>query len=164
MNDTIDWKKSFQEFCEEMTAQRQTTRTLPDRGVIVWYQQYACSECETYGTFYGSDLEYGAFYECASARFCPTCHKVFDVQEGINFAPYGSERFLPIMKKKVMAGAKPIRFSGAENPCPQCGAETATFRKDLGGVDYYDNTWTVCPNPECDWPGSHSESYERGPF
>ncbi|MGB3976921.1 MAG: hypothetical protein WBM02_00240 [bacterium] len=175
-----DWLKSFLTICKEMNSNGETKRYLPDRGKIVWLPNLKCPHCLYEGTFYGDDLEYGAFYECASARYCPSCHKIYDAIEGRNFAIYDSEKFLPIMKKKLMAAPQTFEnfylISGTEfrpggttltkeeKNCPRCGGDTYTFHKDLGAIDYHDNYWTICTNPICDWPGKHRAIYERGPY
>lgn len=149
-------------------------RTLPLRGGIVFHPDLKCPHCHSKGVFVGKELEYGAFYECAWAKYCPTCRKTFDVLEGDNFAPFDQERFLPIMKKKLIelickSSEKglfriiPCTVLSLKGPCPQCGADAYTFYKDLGGVDHYHNYWSVCINPLCTW-SQHYESYEPGPY
>ena len=172
------WQKELQDVCEEMKGKRETRKSLPERGRIVWCPDLECPNCHNKGTFYGDDLEYGAFYECAFARYCPTCQKIYDVIEGRNFAPFKQERFLPIMKSKLMANLqtfeRPYLTIGTElrpgctyldkneKTCPVCNGDTYTFYKDLGGIDYYENYWTVCINPACNWAGEHRETYESG--
>lgn len=169
----VDWQKEFQAICEEMKSNSETARHLPDRGKIVWCPEVECPNCHSIGTFLGDDLEYGAFYEVAFARYCPSCRKIYDVIEGRNFAPYNPKRFLPIMKRKLMAKLQTFEKSYLtigtdliknEKSCPVCGSDTYTFHKDIGAIDYYDNYWTVCINPACNWPGEHRETYERGPY
>jgi hypothetical protein len=163
-----------------MKERNEIERSLFERGHIVWCPELECPECHRKGTFYGDDLEYGEFYECAFARYCPACQMIYDITEGRNFAPYGSEKFLPIMKNRLLINPetfdKPHLTIGSEfrpgsasltinkKSCPVCGGDTYTFHKDLGGIDYYDNYWTVCANTSCDWPGEHRETYEPGPY
>lgn len=170
-----DWTKKFQETCEEMRKNNETTKFLPERGYIIWYQDLECPNCHNKGIFYGNELDYGAFYECASGCYCPSCKTIYDVVEGINFAPFNQKRFLPIMKKKLIEllptlNLEPKSISEKlthcltknENSCPICGGDTYTFYKDLGRIDYYHNYWTVCVNPDCDWEGEHYEKFESG--
>lgn len=174
------WQENLRLVCEEMKKNHEDERSLSDRGRVVWCPDLVCGNCHSVGVFYGDDLEYGEFYECAFARYCPTCQKIYEIITGRNFAPYGSERFLPIMKKKLIANLELFQRSHLtvgtefrpgstgitkdEEPCLKCGGDTYTFHKDLGGIDYYDNYWTVCVNPGCNWPGRHRESYESGPY
>lgn len=168
------WIEELKIICEIMKRNNEIIRTLPERGIIVWLSDYECKNCHRKGVFYADELEYGAFYECASAKYCPNCKAVFDVIEGQNFAPYEQKRFLPIMKKKLIAALELYKESGADiknilpvyldGICPLCGGRTYTFVKDLGGIDYYWNYWTVCVNPSCPWPGVHREEYEPGPY
>jgi hypothetical protein len=72
--------------------------------------------------------------------------------------------FLPLMKKKLISHPEARSGLKRADPCPLCGGECYSFEKDLGAIDYYDNTWTVCANPDCRWLGKHSEVYERGPY
>jgi hypothetical protein len=80
---------------------------------------------------------------------------------------------LPLTKKKLInhpelrCDGLPLgqgSLYGSRNPCPQCGGECYSFDKDLGAIDYYENTWTVCTNPPCAWRGEHTQVYERGPY
>ena len=110
-------------------------------------------------------MDYGAFYEVASAKYCPRCKKMQEVITEQNFAIYSQERFLPVMKKKLIENPELRRELKKEDKgCPRCGSSTYTFYKDLGAIDYYDNYWTVCTNPDCDWSGMHRETYEQGPY
>ncbi|MCS7254285.1 MAG: hypothetical protein RMK18_09800 [Armatimonadota bacterium] len=160
-----EWQMKFAIICERMRCRGETKRRLLGRGIIVWCPDLECPNCGSKGTFYGDELEYGAFYECAFARYCPACKMVYDVIEGKNFAAYRQERFLPIMKRKLLANPQ-LRAHLTKNKgaCPVCGGDTYTFHKDLGVIDYYDNYWTVCVNPNCGWPGTHHEEYEQGPY
>lgn len=167
------WVEEFKIICEIMRNKNEIIRTLPDRGIIIWLKDLECKNCHSKGVFYGDELEYGEFYECASATYCPNCKTVYDVIMGKNFAPFDQERFLPLMKKKLLANPELLKKLESEpnlppeyrnRCCPICGGRTYTFVKDLGGVDNYINYWTVCVNPNCDWPGDHHEEYEPGPF
>ena len=93
---------------------------------------------------------------------------------GVNFAPYDQDRFLPIMKKKLLNLSQEDRehfrtpdgllyepeISRLHKVCPKCEGCCYSFTKDLGGIDYYINTWETCANPDCDWPGYHWEAIE----
>lgn len=156
------WLREFKSICESMRRiDNETTRTLPDRGKIVWMKDVECKNCHHKGVFYGDELDYGEFYECARLKYCPYCETFFDLYIGVNFDP---ERFLPIMKKKLLANPELRKMLEPDLPCPKCGGETYTFVKDLGGIDYCWNYWTVCVNPNCDWPGSRHVRYEPGPY
>jgi hypothetical protein len=173
-----DWQIQFQRCCDEMKKNGENNRTVPERGEIHWCPDLECPKCHNKGTFYGDDLDYGAFYECAFARYCPSCQRVYDAIKGRNFAPYDSPRFLPIMKRKLMVNPPHIipnleqireawgfaSITRNEKSCPICSGDTYTFHKDLGSIDYYDNYWTVCVSPNCKWPGEHRETYESGPY
>ncbi len=160
------WQEEFQAICEEMKRNGETLRVLPVRGKIEWDSGSRCPNCFSLGTFVGDELEYGHLYKYASARYCPACQKIYNVLEGINFAPYRQEMFLPIMKKKLikMLQKRGKVFLPKGYPCPVCGSDTYIYHEDLGGIDYYDNYWRVCINPDCDWPGEHWETYEPGPY
>jgi hypothetical protein len=162
-----------------MYAQGEEKRKLPERGEIIWENDLFCPWCKQKGIFWGRELEYGAFYECAEAKCCPACGEIFEERRGINFAPYEQKRFLPLMKKKLLnarhtfcqaylAVGDDFRpgctfLEKGSNSCPCCGGETYIFHKDLGAVDYYDNFWTVCVSSACDWPGEHYENYSPAP-
>ncbi|MFH1509209.1 MAG: hypothetical protein ABIE68_03530 [bacterium] len=154
------WIDEFRALCVVMHAKCEVDRDLPERGRIHWNSELMCEACGSTGVFIGYDLEYGEFYECAMACYCPFCKQISNARIGINFAPYGSHRFLPIMKRKLIANLESAPVKMNKEPCSFCGGPTYRFIKDLGAVDFYDNTWTVCINPDCDWPGSHHESIE----
>jgi hypothetical protein len=95
--------------------------------------------------------------------------------------PYHQEDILPVLKKKLIEYLKAKKrpkiqemvsdlglefgsLTRKEKSCPVCGGDTYTLYKDLGGIDYYDNYWTVCVNPNCSWEGVHIEKYEPGPY
>jgi hypothetical protein len=158
----MEWQEEFQSMCEEMKKNNEIKRSLSERGEIVWCPDLKCPNCHNQGTFYGYDLEYGEFYECASAHYCLTCKKVYNISAGINFASYGQDRFLPIMKKKLIANPQICKEPSflVKGICPICKGNTHTFQKDLGAIDYYDNFWKVCVNPNCKWPGEHYETHE----
>jgi len=158
------WQKTFQDICDEMKRNSETERTLPNQGKIVWCPKIECPNCHSIGTFLGDELDYGEFYKCALARYCPSCQKIYAVTEGRNFAPYAQERFLPIMKRRLIESPAFRKLITITDPCPCCNETMYTFHKDLGGIDYYDNYWTVCINPDCNWPGKHREHIESGPY
>lgn len=160
----ITWLKIFQTICEEMKKTGEKEISLPGRGRIVLSLELECPKHHSGDKFIGIDLEYGAFYECAIASYCPSCQNIFETREGVNFAPYGQEKFLPIMRKKLIENPDYRELCSPGESCPTCKGTTYKFYKDLGGIDFYDNNWTVCINPKCSWPGEHSETYEQGPY
>jgi len=160
VNDSPSWREKFVIACQEMSKNGETERSLPERGKISWRAKFNCPNCHANGIYSGDELEYGAFYECASARYCPSCQKIYNDVEGVNFSIYMQDKFLPIMKKKLMADSHAIPQTSPGDPCPVCQGLTRTFSKDLGFVDLYDNFWTVCINAACDWPGHHLENHE----
>lgn len=124
-----------------------------------------CNVCQSDCYFHGDDIECGKLYEVAIVRFCANCEKFELITDQANYAPYAQKEFLPIFKQKVIH----LAFAESEDqtpsqPCPICGSKTVSFSKDLGGIDFYDNYWTVCVNPFCDWPGEHREEFEWGPY
>lgn len=158
------WLKTFRILCDEMEKSGETEKAFLDRGEVIWCPKVECSRCHSVGTFLGDDLEYGAFYEVAFARYCPSCQNIFEDWEGVNFALYVSERFLPIMKKKLIENPDSLESCPPDGSCPACDSVTHTFHRDLGAIDFYDNYWRVCINPGCNWPGEHREIYEQGPY
>lgn len=153
------WQEVFKEICERMKENNETQKSLSPRGKITWYS-IQCPNCNSQGVFYGDELDCGLFYECASAYYCPNCRNLFGVSEGQNFAPHHPEKFLPIMKQKLMTKLDwDVSLVKEEFGCPFCGGPIYTFHKDLGVIYYWDNYWRVCPNPDCNWPGEHSENF-----
>lgn len=160
----MDWREGFKNCCLKMKETGTVKKTLSDRGVIEWQPVRECGACKGTGLFTAHDIDYGEFFECACATYCPACGRA-EFSPGINFAPYDQERFLPIMKKKLIQDpslAEILKLE--EGTCPVCGGVTYIYCKDLGGLDYYDNWWESCASPDCDWPGSHREEYEQGPY
>jgi hypothetical protein len=159
-----DWKETFKNECIKMESEKLAIKSLPGRGSIKWCPEIECLICNELGIFSGTELDCGNFYECATASYCPHCKKVGVFQTEVNFAPYNQRRFLPIMKKKIIDQPNIVKKLKEASLCPACGHECYSYEKDLGGIDYYDNTWTVCSNPYCSWPGKHYENIERGPY
>lgn len=158
------WLKTFRILCDEMKKSGEIEIAFLDRGGVIWCPEVECTKCHSVGTILGTDLEYGSFYECAHARYCPSCQNIFEAWGEVNFAPFGSEKFLPIMKKKLIENPDYRELCSPGASCPTCSGATYRFYKDLGGIDFYDNYWTVCINPKCSWQGEHFESYEQGPY
>jgi len=156
------WQEYFIRACLAMAREGLHSRELKPRGTITTSGK--CPICKSDCCFLGYDLECGKFYETASASFCCNCGN-FEVQTtDANYSTYNPLKVLQVMKYKV--SLSPEQYSSSDKPtkCPVCGAPTYTFHKDLGGIDYYDNYWTVCINPFCDWPGQHREEFEWGPY
>jgi len=157
------WQDQFQTVCEAMASEGAASRDLPDQGMIQWLPEKTCEQCGQAGVFLGDELDCGRFYRCASAMWCPACRTIRVISEERYFAPWGQKRFLPLMKKKLIERPEFLGLAGQDGVCPKCGGPCYSFSKDLGAIDYCDNTWTVCTNPGCDWPGRHVETYETGP-
>lgn len=157
------WREAFIRTCVAMAREGTRSRDLVPRGQINARLEIRCPVCHSDCFFRGHDLECGSFYETATAHFCCNCEEFKVVTDQANYASYNPRKVLQMMKFKI--ALSPERYSNAvaSRPCPVCGAGTYTFHKDLGGIDYYDNSWTVCTNQFCDWPGLHSEEFEWGP-
>ncbi len=154
-----DWKERFKKACVGMGKEGLVSIYFPDRGYIKWFFGKKCKECGEKGIFFGYDLEYGSFYEYTTADYCPNC---FNVNVDVSFTRKNQKKFLPIMKKELLE--KPgLRSELKEaDPCPECGGPCLSYEKDLGVIDYWDNTWVVCINPNCNWPGEHHEIFTTG--
>ncbi len=157
------WLEKFVEACKEIKAKGVKLMGLPGQGVVGCDDALKCKKCGRAGIFYGHELDNGEFYECASARYCPSCETIDEIVTGCNYAaPYNQKSFLSLMKKKLISDPRflscVIEVEG--RPCPECKNSTYNYHKDLGMLDFYDNTWTVCINPSCNWQGEHDEKYE----
>jgi len=158
------WQDQFRTVCEAMAGRGLASKALPEQGTIQFLPQKTCEQCGGAGVFLGDELDCGRFYECASAMWCPACRTVRVVSQEQNFAPWDQQRFLPLMKKKLIQRPEFLGLVEQEGVCPRCGGPCYSFSKDLGAIDYCDNTWTVCTNPACAWPGRHVETYQTGPY
>jgi len=158
------WQEAFIRTCMAMAREGARSQELVPRGQINAKGDRRCPICQSDCYFIGEDLECGKFYETATAHFCCNCEEFTVVTDECNYAPYKPQKVLQMMKYKI--ALSPERYSNADNSsrCPVCGGATYTFHKDLGGIDYYDNFWTICTNQFCDWPGQHREEFEWGPY
>ena len=158
------WQDGFRAVCEALASQGLTTKSLPGQGTIQCLPKRICEQCGQAGVFLGDELDCGEFYECASAVWCPACRNLQVISEQRYFAPWDQKRFLPVMKKKLIEHPQFLELVVEGGACPKCGGPCFSLSKDLGASDYYENTWTVCTNPQCAWPGSHLETFETGPY
>lgn len=158
------WQETFIRTCLAMAREGVRYRELTPRGKIEAVGR--CNICQADCYFLGEDIECGKLYEVARVRFCANCENFEIITDDANYAPYSQKKFLPIFKQKVvhMFFTESSESQVETQPCPICGSRTVSFSKDLGGIDYYDNFWTVCVNPFCDWPGEHREEFEWGPY
>lgn len=148
-----DWLEDFEFLSQTLFAKGILMTTLPVRGNIRQQPDQICKNCGKTGIIAGEDLECGHFYEVARVIYCPWCKDTKIITTEANYAAYCQRSFLPIMRQKLMGLP-----AGPDAPrCLQCGQPCHTFHKDLGARDFYDNTWIVCNNPDCDWSGEHSE-------
>lgn len=154
-----DWKEEFRKACVRMAKESLDSVYFPDRGYVKWLSGKECKRCGKKGIFSGYNLEYGKFYECAIADYCPKCGSVNVIETDVNFARNDQERFLPIMKKKLIEDHGLRSGIKKADSCPECGGQCLSYEKDLGVVDYQINTWTICINPNCNWPGNHKEKF-----
>jgi len=147
-----------------MAREGARSRELVPRGQIDAKSDIRCLICQSDCYFMGYDLECGKFYETATAHFCCNCEEFKVVTDECNYKPYAPKKVLQLMKYKIALSPERYSSGDASNRCPVCGGATYTFHKDLGGIDYYDNFWTVCKNQYCDWQGQHREEFEWGPY
>lgn len=146
-----------------MTREGCRLREFAPRGRIEAIPSVRCPDCHADSYFVGEDLECGKLYETARARFCAHCEQFHVLTEECNYEIYNPSRVLQVLKAKI--GLLPAgTVDQASPPCPTCAGSTYTVHKDIGAIDYYDNYWTVCTNPFCDWPGTHREEVECGPY
>src|SRR5690348_3452469 len=106
----MDWKDNLKLVAERMHREGRKSTQLPDRGTVTFCSK-RCGHCHHHGVFVGDELECGNFYTCAEAVYCPRCGAIHVKCTGVNFSPYGGDRFLPLMKKKLISLLK-TRSSG----------------------------------------------------
>lgn len=147
-----------------MAREGTRSREFVQRGQISAKVDNRCPSCQSDCYFVGDDLECGKFYETATARFCANCEEFDVVTDECNYGAYRPQKVLQVLKYKIALSPDSYSNADASSPCPVCGAATYTFHKEIGGIDYYDNFWTVCTNQFCDWPGQHREEFEWGPY
>lgn len=154
------WKSKLKDICDQMVQESKTRVELPsDSGLVSKVTDKPCEKGHTEKVFRGEEFECGFLYERAQGLYCGDCSEIFKSEEGINFAVYREKRFLPIMKRKLIENPSFLKEVTPDVPCYICTGPTYSIIKDLGFIDFYDNKWSVCINPECTWPGEHSESY-----
>ena len=135
---------------------------FPCKGYIEWFPDESCGVCGKKGIFSGYNLECDKFYEYATVDYCPTCFSVNVIGTDIYFSRGEQKKFLPIMKEKLKRSLNLRSGIKEAGPCPECGGSSYSYKIDLGIIDYWDNKWTVCPNPDCNWPGDHEEKWTTG--
>lgn len=155
------WQEAFIRACNSMKQEKVYSRKFAPTGQINAKTQKRCPVCGSDEYFIGEHLEFDHPSQTVNAGFCGKCeHFEFGI------APYDLQRALAIMKHRVThtMTKETIPAPDSKEACPTCGATTITFHKDLGGIDFYDNYWTVCTNRYCLWPGKHREEHEAGPY
>jgi hypothetical protein len=159
---TKNFNENFKETCKEMERKGEGIIRLPVQGTISYDRHWACDNCGHMGLYNGEEMFVGKLYESASARYCPECETVYDFMTDLNFAMFRQERFLPVMKEKLIKISQLRPEAKLEDDCPECDGPTFSFSKNLGRPAYDDNKWEVCLNKSCDWPGKHYEGAENG--
>jgi hypothetical protein len=149
------WQEDFIRACYAMMREGSRSREFLPYGRIREGGDVRCPDCHSELFFTGTDLICSSVFEGADARFCVKCGK-FETK--IHFYKSKDPR-----KVLQMLKLNPHLAVDEGTPCPSCGSSTCTLREDMGGVDYHDNSWTVCKNRFCDWPGSHKEDYQSWP-
>jgi len=133
--------------------------SFPYKGHVEWLVGKSCGVCGKKGVFSGYNLECDNFYEYANVDYCPTCSSVNVIGTDVYFSRGEQKKFLPIMKDKLRRSLNLRPEIKKADSCPECGGQCLSYEKDLGVVDYRINTWTVCINLNCNWPGDHKEKF-----
>lgn len=158
-----DWHINFINNRKEILENTSTIKEIYPRGKIEQVTE-ACNQCGYRYIYRGEDLECGKLYEVARATYCPSYGNLDVLTDECNYKLYNQIDFLPILRSKIVQNPNLKRDLIESQPCPKCGKPTYTFEKDLGGIDFYDNYWTVCVNSICKWPGRHQEDFEWGSY
>jgi hypothetical protein len=159
-NQYVGWQEAFIRACNSMKQEKTYSRKFAPTGQINAKTQKRCPICGSDEYYIGEHLEFEHPSQTVNAGFCGKCdHFEFGI------APYDLQRALEIMKQRFIHAQPKETLPNPDNkePCPICGAATATFHKELGGIDFNDNHWTVCTNRYCTWTGKNHKVHETEP-
>lgn len=153
------WVQDLKRYFKEMHQEGSVIK-LTHRGEVKRVDDEKCSKCGTVGLYRYENHANGYILDCIALEYCYGCRE-FQV---INLRDSPSHfKHLLTMKKKYLKQYSGLPFpkeyeSNWDHKCPECGSRLCRCDQDLGSIDSYYNTWIICTNPVCKWPGYYHET------
>ena len=140
-----------------------------DRDRIIHYPNFECSFGHK-GGYVGGYFNSGNVGQYKDFYYCPLCDKV--VERSWSFGGEGNKLLALLKAQAIQESLSGVHgsfgrgdYPKTTNPCPKCKGNTMLYLKewDPDPMSYYECSFLVCVNPECDWLGeSHMNQVSQG--